>query len=118
MRKKKIVVLILFVFATVMMLFLCVRFKKKPITEFTTENWLSVESDQRYHMLEDLFAKVELVDMSQDEVKELLGEYHLRYGEYWGYTIRDDWWEGDEYLLIKFKDGIVVGYEFAYGGDL
>ena len=46
---------------------------KNPITEFSADNWKSVEQDQRYHMLEDLYAKVELIGMSADEVEELLG---------------------------------------------
>ena len=37
--------------------------------------WKSVEQDQRYHMLEDLYAKVELIGMSADEV-----DYELEYG--------------------------------------
>lgn len=48
---------------------------KKPITEFSADNWKSVEQDQRYHMLEDFYAKVELIGMSADEV-----DYELEYG--------------------------------------
>lgn len=99
-----------------------------PSTEFSADNWLSVEQDQRYHMLEDLHAKVELVGMSSDEVEELLGKYSISHGAYlsdegrydyhWGYVVRYDQWEGDEYLLIHFKDDVVVDYELEYGSEL
>ncbi|MGN0131049.1 MAG: hypothetical protein ACI4AA_01255 [Lachnospiraceae bacterium] len=79
-------------------------------------------------MLDDLYTKVELVGMTSDEVEELLGEYSISHGAYlsdgekydyhWGYIVRDDRWEGYEYLLINFKDDIVVDYELEYGSEL
>lgn len=100
----------------------------EPITEFSTENWQSVERKQRYHMLEDLHAEVELVGMTADEVEQLLGECSIRCEAYWsdmgkcdyhwGYSVRYDSWYGDEYLLINFKDDIVVSYELEYASDL
>lgn len=102
--------------------------KDEPITEFSAENWRSVEWEQRYHMLEDLYAEVELVGMTSDEVEQLLGQYGIRCEAYWsdmgkcdyhwGYSVRYDSWEGYEYLLINFKDDIVVSYELEYGSDL
>ena len=49
--------------------------REKPITEFSADNWKSVEQDQRYHMLEDFYAKVELIGISADEI-----DYELEYG--------------------------------------
>ncbi len=102
--------------------------KENPVSEFSVDNWMFVESEQRYYMLEDLYAKVELVGMSADEVEGLLGKYSIsheaylsdegKYDYHWGYMVRYDSWEGDEYLLINFKDGIVVDYELEYGSEL
>lgn len=102
--------------------------KNNPLTEFSADNWRSVEPEQRYYMLEDLYTKVELVGMSADQVEELLGKYSIcheaylsdegKYDYHWGYTVRYDSWEGYEYLLINFKEDIVVDYELEYGSEL
>lgn len=102
--------------------------KNSTTTEFSADSWMSVDQDQRYRMLEDLYAKVELAGMSADEVEKLLGKYSIsheaylsdegKYDYHWGYVVRDDWLEGYEYLLINFKDDIVVDYELEYGSDL
>lgn len=102
--------------------------KSLIITAFSAENWMSVDSAKRYHMLEDLYAKEDLIGMSSSEVEDLLGMYDTRCEAYWsdegkcdyhwGYTVRHDSWEGDEYLLISFKDDIVVSYELEYGSEL
>lgn len=124
-REKKILLLVI---GIVIILLLHRGKKDEPITDFTVENWKSVEWNQRYHMLEDLYAEVELVGMTADEIELLLGMYDVRCEAcwsdegksdyHWGYSVRDDWWEGDEYLLIDFKDDIVAGYELEYGSDL
>ena len=126
MKRRKIIAALI-VFVIMILLLFCCK-KDEPITEFSTENWQSVEWDQRYHMLEDLYAEVELVGMTSDEVEELFGECSIRCEAYWsdmgkcdyhwGYWVRNDSWEGIEYLLISFKDDIVVGYELEYGSDL
>ncbi len=123
-RRNRIATLIMCVAAII----LCGCGKNTPTTEFSSDNWLSIEPKQRYHMLEDLYIEVELVGMSSDEVEELLGTYSISHGPYlsdegrydyhWGYTIRYDQWEGYEYLLINFKDDIVVDYELEYGSEL
>lgn len=117
-----------FVICVAIISVLCGCGKNNVITEFSADNWTSVERDQRYHMLDDLYTKVELVGMTSDEVEELLGEYSISHGAYlsdgekydyhWGYIVRDDRWEGYEYLLINFKDDIVVDYELEYGSEL
>lgn len=125
--KRRNIIAALIVFVVIILLLFCCK-KEEPITEFSTENWKSVEGDQRYHMLEDLYTEVELIGMTADEVEELLGEYCIRCEAYWsdmgkcdyhwGYSVRYDSWYGDEYLLINFKDDKVVGYELEYGSEL
>ena len=120
--------LALLLICIVIILLLCGCGKNEIITEFSVDNWMSVDQDERYHMLEDMYAKVELVGMSADEVEKLLGQYSVSHGAYlsdegkydyhWGYLIRYDRWEGDEYLLINFKDNTVVDYELEYGSEL
>lgn len=126
MKRKNIIALLAICILIILAVY---RYEKNLIiTEFSAENWRSVDSDQRYHMLEDLYAKVELIGMSSEEIEKLLGEYEFSHEAYWsdegkcdyhwGYTVRYDSWEGDEYLLISFKDDIVVGYELEYGSEL
>lgn len=76
MKRRKIIAALI-VFVVMILLLFCCK-KDEPITEFSTENWQSVERKQRYHMLEDLYAEVELVGMTSDEVEELLGECSIR----------------------------------------
>ncbi len=126
MKRKNKRVLAVICIAIVLLLYRCTE--DEPITDFTVENWKSVEWNQRYHMLENLYAEVELVGMAADELEQLLGMYDIKCEAYWsdgvkcdyhwGYSVRDDWWEGDEYLFIDFKDDIVVGYELEYGSGL
>lgn len=126
MKWQNKVALLVMCTTTILLLYGCG--KNNPITEFSADNWMSVEMEQRYHMLEDLYVSVELVGMSSDEVEELLGKYSIsheaylsdegKYDYHWGYTVRYDWWEGYEYLLINFKDDTVVGYELEYGSEL
>ena len=88
----------------------------------------TVYSAYRVWLKEDLYEKVELIGMSSNEVEDLLGMYGVRCEAYWsdegkcdyhwGYRVRYDSWEGVEYLLISFKDDIVVGYELEYGSEL
>ena len=126
MKRKNIIALLAIGILIILAVY---RYEKSLIiTEFSAENWMSVDSDQRYHMLEDLYAKVELIGMSSNEVEDLLGMYGVRCEAYWsdegkcdyhwGYRVRYDSWEGAEYLLISFKDDIVVGYELEYGSEL
>ena len=125
--KRRNIIAALIVFIVIILLFFCCK-KEEPITEFSTENWQFVERKQRYHMLDDLHAEVELVGMTADQVEQLLGECSIRCEAYWsdmgkcdyhwGYWVRNDSWEGIEYLLISFKDDIVVSYELEYGSEL
>ena len=125
--KRRNIIAAMIVFVVIILLLFCCK-KEEPITEFSTENWKSVERKQRYHMLDDLNAEVELVGMTVDEVEQLLGECSIRCEAYWsdmgkcdyhwGYWVRYDSWYGDEYLLINFKDDKVVGYELEYGSEL
>lgn len=122
--KEKIATIVVFIF----LILLCGCKENNPITEFSTENWYEVEWKQRYHMLEDLYEEVDLVGMSAAQIEELLGKYSVSHDAYWsdfgtadyhwGYGVRYDWWYGDEYLFISFKDDIVVGYELEYGSDI
>lgn len=126
MKRRKIIAALI-VFVVMILLLFCCK-KEEPITEFSTENWKSVERKQRYHMLDDLHAEVELVGMTADEVEQLLGECSIRceaywsdmgkYDYHWGYWVRNDSWDGIEYLFISFKDDIVVSYELEYGSEL
>ena len=124
-RQNKIASLVICI-TIILLLYNCK--KNNPIAEFSVDNWMAVEQNQRYHMLEDLYVEVELVGMSSNEVEELLGKYSISHEAYlsdegqcdyhWGYMVRYDSWEGDEYLLISFKDNIVVSYELEYGSEL
>lgn len=126
MKRQNIIVALIICIVIFLLYFNCK--KEEPITEFSVENWQSVEADQRYHMLNDLYTDVDLIGMTSDEVKELLGEYCIRCEAYWsdagkcnyhwGYSVRYDSWNGDEYLLISFKDDIVVSFELEYGCNL
>ena len=126
MKRKNKLVLAVICIAIVLFLNRCIE--DEPISDFTVENWKSVEWNQRYHMLENLYAEVDLVGMTADEMEQLLGMYDIKCEAYWsdeekcdyhwGYSVRDDWWDGDEYLFIDFKDDIVVGYELEYGSEL
>lgn len=124
--KRRIIIVVLII--GIVILFLFSLKKDNPITEFSSESWQAVEREQRYHMLDDLYTEVELIGMTVDEVEQLLGEYSIRCEAYWsdagkcdyhwGYWVRNDSWEGIEYLLISFKDDIVVSYELEYGSEL
>lgn len=117
---------------TIVLLFITTIFygckQNNPITEFSTENWYEVEWKQRYHMLDDLFEEVDLVGMSATQIEQLLGKCSVRHEAYWsdegtvdyhwGYVVRYDWWYGDEYLFIGFKDDIVVSFDLVYGSDI
>ena len=95
----------------------------EPIS-FSSDEWINGEWKERYRMLEDLENNYDLVGMSRDEIEELLGEYSVRSEDvgsdynvveyYLGFSIREDYWEGTEVILIGFKDDIVVKYEYEY----
>ena len=100
--------------------------KNEPLEPipFSSYEWINGEWKERYRMLEDLENNYDLVGMSRDEIEELLGEYSVRSEDvgsdynvveyYLGFSIREDYWEGIEVLLIGFKDDIVVKYEYEY----
>ncbi|MBE5911829.1 hypothetical protein [Pseudobutyrivibrio sp.] len=95
--------------------------------EFSVEKWQKASNEDRYLMIEDLQEKYELLGMTDDQIKELLGEQSLTYdpdkdgdnGNYYlGYDIRYDEFEGDEVLLIKFEDYKVIAVEKEYLSNL
>ena len=100
--------------------------KNEPLEPipFSSDEWINGEWKERYRMLEDLENNYDLVGMSRDEIEELLGEYSVRSEDvgsdynvveyYLGFSIREDYWEGIEVLLIGFRDDIVVKYEYEY----
>ena len=100
--------------------------KNEPLEPipFSSYEWINGEWKERYRMLEDLENNYDLVGMSRDEIEELLGEYSVRSEDvgsdynvveyYLGFSIREDYWEGIEVLLIGFRDDIVVKYEYEY----
>ena len=100
--------------------------KNEPLEPipFSSDEWINGEWKERYRMLEDLENNYELIGMSRDEIEELLGEYSVRSEDvgsdynvveyYLGFSIREDYWEGIEVLLIGFRNDIVVKYEYEY----
>jgi hypothetical protein len=74
-------------------------------------------------MVSDLETTYELIGMSDEEIKDLLGDYDYGYDPdnnpdndnyYWGYTIRYDDFEGDEEYLLQFKEDKVISVEKVY----
>ena len=130
-KYKELLVAILIIGVAIFLLIALYAYGNKepePITEFSTDNWLDVERNQRYHMLEDLYTEVELIGMSAEEVEELLGPWGQKCKDYWYkgewcdygwvYYVRTDWFNGDEGLMIDFRDDVVISYELVYGWEL
>ena len=88
MKRKNKRVLAVICIAIVLLLYRCTE--DEPITDFTVENWKSVEWNQRYHMLENLYAEVELVGMAADELEQLLGMYDIKCEAYWSDGVKCD----------------------------
>lgn len=125
-KVKKYILLIVILLIAILSIFINSYQKKesqKPIP-FSSYEWINGEWKERYRMLEDLENNYDLVGMSRDEIEELLGEYSVRSEDvgsdynvveyYLGFSIREDYWEGIEVLLIGFRDDIVVKYEYEY----
>ena len=112
---------------SVIVLTLCACGKEEKAIEFTTEKWQTIAVDDRYLMLDDLQNKYDLIGMTYEEIITLLGEQSVTYdpdnnrdnGNYYlGYDIRYDSFEGEEVLLIKFKDNKVIAVEKEYLSNL
>lgn len=96
--------------------------------KFSTEKWIQTEDSQKYHYIKDLKENYNLIGMTSQEVKELLGEPYDEiakgepgFGDYstldekadkfFYYRIRDDILSGWNIYLIKLKDNIVFETE-------
>ncbi|MEE0675071.1 MAG: hypothetical protein UCN61_04315 [Ruminococcus sp.] len=96
--------------------------------KFSTEEWIQTEDSQKYHYIKDLKENYNLIGMTSQEVKELLGEPYDEiakgepgFGDYstldekadkfFYYRIRDDILSGWNIYLIKLKDNIVFETE-------
>ena len=96
--------------------------------KFSTEEWIRTEDGQKYHYIKDLKENYNLIGMTSQEVKELLGEPYdekvkgqVGFEEYSThddrtdmilyYRIRDDIWSGWEIYLIRFKNNVVFETE-------
>ena len=96
--------------------------------KFSTEEWIQTENNQKYHYIKDLEENYNLIGMTSQEVKELLGKPYrekvkgqVGFEEYsthddrtdmiFYYRIRDDIISGWEIYLIRFKDDIVFETE-------
>ena len=121
-ERNKIVILTMCV-SMMISLVSCENKEPEPITEFSTDNWLAVEWDQRYHMLEDLYTEEELIGMSAEEVEELLGQPGAKDASYsngayicsnWRYYVRYDSWHGWEVLVIDFQEDMVNSYNLSW----
>lgn len=101
--------------------------KQKSQIPFESEKWISSEFTERYRMVDDLEENFNIIGMSLDEVKDVLGAPDLNYDPdgdntnsnfYVGYGIRNDEINGEEILLLKFEDSKMESFEKAYLGDL
>ena len=96
--------------------------------KFSTEKWIQTEDSQKYHYIKDLKDNYNLIGMTSQEVRELLGKPYreilkgeVGFGDYstlneradkfFYYRIRDDIWVGWKIYLIRFKDDIVFETE-------
>ena len=98
-----------------------------PFTDrkFSTEKWIQTEDSQKYHYIKDLEENYNLIGMTSQEVRELLGKPYreilkgeVGFGDYstlneradkfFYYRIRDDIWVGWKIYLIRFKDDVVI----------
>lgn len=96
--------------------------------KFSTDAWVHTEDSQKYHYIKDLKENYNLIGMTSQEVKELLGEPYDEiakgepgFGDYstldekadkfFYYRIRDDILSGWNIYLIKLKDNIVFETE-------
>lgn len=103
-------------------------YQRRQSLTFSTEKWINGADTERYRVLDDFTRNYNLIGMSADDVKILLGEYSIRreafpsdekrVDYYWGYIIRYDDWEGMEVLLIGLKDDVVVNYGRTYLSEL
>ena len=93
--------------------------------KFSTEEWIQTENNQKYHYIKDLEENYNLIGMTSQEVRELLGKPYreilkgeVGFGDYstlneradkfFYYRIRDDIWVGWKIYLIRFKDDVVI----------
>ena len=115
-----------------LILFICIFLSgcSMPFTDrkFSTEKWIQTEDSQKYHYIKDLKENYNLIGMTSQEVKELLGEPYDEiakgepgFGDYstldekadkfFYYRIRDDILSGWEIYLIRFKNNVVFETE-------
>lgn len=93
--------------------------------KFSTDAWVHTEDSQKYHYIKDLKDNYNLIGMTSQEVRELLGKPYreilkgeVGFGDYstlneradkfFYYRIRDDIWVGWKIYLIRFKDDVVI----------
>lgn len=102
----------------------CVFVDKK----FSTEAWVHTEDSQKYHYIKDLKENYNLIGMTSQEVRELLGEPYFErvkgeggIGEYsttdgrtdmvFYYRLQEDILVGWRIYLIRFNNDIVFDVE-------
>lgn len=96
--------------------------------KFSTDAWVHTEDSQKYHYIKDLKDNYNLIGMTSQEVRELLGKPYreilkgeVGFGDYstlneradkfFYYRIRDDIWVGWKIYLIRFKNNVVFETE-------
>ena len=96
--------------------------------KFSTEKWIQTEDSQKYHYIKDLKENYNLIGMTSQEVRELLGEPYdekvkgqVGFEEYsthddrtdmiFYYRLREDIISGWEIYLIRFKNNVVFETE-------
>ena len=96
--------------------------------KFSTDAWVHTEDSQKYHYIKDLEENYNLIGMTSQEVKELLGKPYrekvkgqVGFEEYsthddrtdmiFYYRLRDDILSGWEIYLIRFKNNVVLETE-------
>ena len=96
--------------------------------KFSTEKWIQAEDGQKYHYIKDLEENYNLIGMTSQEVRELLGEPYdekvkgqVGFEEYsthddrtdmiFYYRLREDIISGWEIYLIRFKNNVVFETE-------
>ena len=96
--------------------------------KFSTDAWVHTEDSQKYHYIKDLKENYNLIGMTSQEVKELLGKPYrekvkgqVGFEEYsthddrtdmiFYYRLREDIISGWEIYLIRFKNNVVFETE-------
>ena len=96
--------------------------RNKSQIKFDRDLWESEKKTERYRMYDDMKNNV-LIGKNNSEIESLLGEKEYGYDPdgdsdnsnyYWCYTIDEDFFEGDEMLLVEFKNDVVVDVDKVY----